>query len=245
MLAFLENEDFGKMGLLGAGMYATLMFIVVVSLILLAVHVVRGRKLGSKNAQTIHRSKMTLKSQKAVEKRAEKLRAAQDAFRQEHGAPTRAGPATNRHTPEKPIPSFDSIPTRVHRTLSNDDVHSAVCILTFLISEGGTHIFERASKIIGVGTTKLRLLWNEWLLNCGKFLPQSFLGKPRLNKTSEVVTNFAGVIRAFVLARKMEGKVVEVPDVQKLLKDDHKFDVSRSVLRRAMKKMGFKYGKVL
>ena len=243
MLHFLEYEDLGKMGLLKGAMHDTLIFIGIVSLILLAVHAVRGRKRGAKSSQTIYRSRMTLKSQKAVQMRAEKLQAAQDQHRETHGPTTRAGPASN-HTPAKlPIPSFESIPPRINRTLSSDDIRSAICILTFFIAEGGSHIFERASKLIGIGQSKLYYIWQEWLLNKGKFLPQCFLGARRLGKTSEVVTNFAGVIRAFILARKLEGMVVEIPDIQRLLKDDHGFDVSRSVLRRAMKKMGFKYGK--
>jgi hypothetical protein len=76
----------------------------------------------------------------------------------------------------------------------------------------------------------------------GEKLPQSFVNIPRVQKASAIVQIYAGFIREFIIKRKEEGKVVEVPDVSKFLKEEHSLNVTRSALRLAMKRMGLKWG---
>jgi hypothetical protein len=111
-----------------------------------------------------------------------------------------------------------------------------------LQSDYGQRIFENAQRLTGISETKLRKLWDEWLINDGKTAPKCYANLPRIQKATVVVTRFAGEIRAFIIKQKLEGSVVEIPDLQKFLKETHEYDIPRNALRRALHKMGLKWG---
>jgi hypothetical protein len=68
--------------------------------------------------------------------------------------------------------------------------------------------------MLDISETTLYDIWKEWVETQGACLPQSFLHVPRVRNASII-----GVIRAFIITQKLKGLVVEVPDIQKLLKD--------------------------
>ena len=110
--------------------------------------------------------------------------------------------------------------------------------------DGEPKVFERAEKVTEIGLTKLYEYWAEWFSRDGDKLPKSFIGAPRIERPSTVIKLFSGEIRKFVLDRKLiGGQSVEVPDVMRFLKDTHGFEIERNTMHRAMKKMGFLYGK--
>jgi hypothetical protein len=137
------------------------------------------------------------------------------------------------------------------RFLTNDEIRIAIQSLSILHQECaeeekstyGQQIFPNVSKQMGISISTLYELWDEWLEAGCTVLPQSYADLPRVTKACTIIKVHSGNIRLFILERKLEGKVVEVLNVQTFLKDEHGFDVERESLRLAMVKMGLKWGK--
>ena len=115
------------------------------------------------------------------------------------------------------------VPQRLNRALSSDDIRHAIACITVL-KQGKNHsVFPLVSMMLNISESTLYEIWKEWEERQGECLPQSFLHAPRVRKASVIVNLFSGVIRSFIISQKLLGLVVEVPDLQKLLKEVNKF----------------------
>lgn len=108
-------------------------------------------------------------------------------------------------------------------------------------------VFGRASNYLDIGTTKLRQFWDKWLLVRGNALPPSHIGVKRKEQMIVLSSKCSGTIRKIIFDLRImskNGHPVEMPDVLKVLRDEHNIFVSKSQLRYRMHKMGFPFGKV-
>lgn len=188
-----------------------------------------GRPKGTPNATTTAREKAKAASENGVEAKKEKREQLEDIYRAQNGSSRRSSTGYLGAKILKSTLDYDPISSpvleRVNHVLSDDAIRIAIRVLIKLHDEAmennngstyGMRIFERASEMLAMGETKLYELWDFWVRNPGT-LPPSTLHGARNQKVAIVLQRFSGHIRAFLIRRKNEGKVVEVPDVQKFL----------------------------
>ena len=135
--------------------------------------------------------------------------------RAKEGPPLR----TTSYLGPKVCAPMGKVPARLNRALSSDDIRHAIASITVLKERDVKSVFPLVSSMLDISETTLYDIWKEWVETQGACLPQSFLHVPRVRNASIIVDLFAGVIRAFIITQKLKGLVVEVPDIQKLLKD--------------------------
>ena len=123
-------------------------------------------------------------------------------------------------------PVHDIKPRSQGQPLSDNEIATAIKLLTSMFVDAlaannestyGCRIFEKAQDILGISTSALYKLCDDW--NKTGVLPKSKASLGRNQKVSVIATQHAGHICAFIVQRKLEGKVVEVPDVVKFLQD--------------------------
>ena len=206
----------------------------------------RGRLPGSKNKVTLAREQRESAAAASVAQRAIRQQEKEDAERAANGAPTRSH-TSGAQKRARTDPVMSDIPPRAStssRMITTEEIRIALRLIVSYKEDGEPDVFGRVEKITEIGQTKLYEIWREFCSRDGDKLPKSFIGAPRIERPSTVIKLFSGDIRKFVLDRKLdEGKAVEIPDVMKFLKDTFNFEVERSTMQRAMKKMGFLYGK--
>ena len=182
----------------------------------------RGRPSGSLNHSTVWKNQkqeaMDLarsKREAAAIKRVQVNVELEEERRAKEGPPLR----TTSYLGPKVCAPMGKVPARLNRALSSDDIRHAIASITVLKERDVKSVFPLVSSMLDISETTLYDIWKEWVETQGACLPQSFLHVPRVRNASIIVDLFAGVIRAFIITQKLKGLVVEVPDIQKLLKD--------------------------
>ena len=191
-----------------------------------------GRPKGRKNDITIIKEQNTVKAAASLQKRRNNAVIVEDLERQKNGPRRRSTDVAGGATLKKPRnelilkPVHDIKPREQGQLLSDNEIATAIKLLTSLHADAlaennestyGCRIFEKAHDILGISMSALHKLWDQW--NVAGVLPNSKASVGRTQKVSDIVTLHAGHIRAFIVKRKLEGKVVEIPDVVKFLKD--------------------------
>lgn len=188
-----------------------------------------GIQKGSKHARTLAKIKYQELSRLAAESRKRKKEERAEIHRQIHGIPRRSTGFDHCNLPK--LQSYPPLSEpqlkRPNRILSDDEIRLSIRLIISLHNEWleshenthSSHIFEKAAFILDLSQSKLYELWEIWCNSCE--LPKSAMtiNAPRSSQTSQIVKDFSGEIRTFIIKRKLEGKVVEVPDIQKFLKD--------------------------
>ena len=96
-------------------------------------------------------------------------------------------------------------------------------------------IFNKASKYLDIHSNTLYALWSEYLRK--KRVPISYKIQKRMVRMKFVGMEWCDAIRVFVESvRIKEQRCVEIPDIQKFLRDKHDISIGRSRLRYRMKK---------
>ena len=206
----------------------------------------RGRPSGVKNKTTLAREQRESASAAGAAQREIRKREREDAERAAHGASTRAQ-TSGVQKKARSDPVLSDIPPRAStssRMITTEEIRIALRAIAICKEDGEPDVFGRVQKITEIGQTKLYEIWENFCSRDGDKLPMSFVGATHIQRPSTVIKLFSGEIRKFVLERKLvHGQSVEIPDVLKFLKETFNFEIERNAMQRAMKKMGFLYGK--
>jgi hypothetical protein len=106
-------------------------------------------------------------------------------------------------------------------------------------------VFGRAETYLGIGHSKLRELWSDYVAVGGKVLPLSNRNCSQKERLRRIGKEWFGPIREEIFRIRMEeGRAVEVPTLIKWFNNTHQIIVNQSDLRYRLKKMGFLFGKM-
>jgi hypothetical protein len=190
----------------------------------------RGRPVGTTKAELLERRmNQTKKARRAkLEKLSEKAYVQNQCGK---GATTRSALDPTKHS-VKSLKDIEA-PGRQDYVLSEEMNRVAIRILHLMHQDNEenphTHkyIFETVSRLLDIGTTKLRDLWFEYKFVNGQIIPPSRRGLTRKERMGVLDSTWSGVLRTEIYNMRMSenGHPVEIPDIQRVLKEKHEIEI--------------------
>jgi len=177
---------------------------------------------------------------------------ARAARRRLSGALAAAAPPETRAQDTAEAPPVGGPLVRPHGPYTQEEIRAAMHVATVLHEEkaGGRTVstanpLERAARYTGFGETKLRDLWVVWKGLRGEKLPPVMHDYSKPHLCGAVPRSLFPELRQAIRDMRINrGHGVEVPDVQKWLKETHNLVISRNALRHSMHRMGFVFGRL-
>ena len=141
------------------------------------------------------------------------------------------------------------VPTRSNAVLSEEQIRMSLYVLRLVLIEkeefkivSTAEPFHRAAYYTGISHMTLRDLWEKFLASQGTSspLPTPQKKKERMKKVSSA---WCGPIRAEIRRIHLEkGHAVEIPMLQKWLREEHNTIVTKKEMHYRLQKMGFVFG---
>ena len=211
----------------------------------------RGRPSGTLNKATVIRNNKILAVEKSISAKSEK-RANFVAFNSPGMALRTRGAIETPMSIRSLIIANQDLPKRLDRILSKETVAVAIRVIGELMKEkeldfvvSTNDVFGRAETYLGIGHSKLRELWSDYVAVGGKVLPPSYRNCFQKERLRRIGKEWFGPIREEIFRIRMEeGRAVEVPTLVKWFNETHQMIVNQRDLSYRLKKMGFLFGKM-
>lgn len=205
-----------------------------------------GRPAGARNKARVLKEARRASAQVAREAKV----ALRDERRRTFAGPSTRGFEAGTSTAAATISMPPPPPRNSGERLTNADIMIGLRVVHACLEEAHARVpvtpayaFERASVYTGIGRTKLIELWGEYADTGGRRLPLVRDGKNGA-RAQQVPRELIPELKEFVHhLRVVKGKVVEVPDIVRWLRDSHGILVSRENLRKTMHRAGFVWGR--